>query len=89
MFPLTMAKVGEKGQIKRISGRDEVKVHLAELGFVVNNEVTIVNRIGDNLIVQVHDSRIAIDSTLAKRIFIQGDVEDDFKRSTNWQQCDN
>ncbi|MGN1391792.1 ferrous iron transport protein A [Sharpea azabuensis] len=70
MFPLTMAKVGEKGQIKRISGRDEVKVHLAELGFVVNNEVTIVNRMGDNLIVQVHDSRIAIDSTLAKRIFI-------------------
>ena len=50
MFPLTMAKVGEKGQIKRISGKDEVKVHLAELGFVVNN--------------------IAIDSTLAKRIFI-------------------
>ncbi|WP_173432442.1 FeoA family protein [Sharpea azabuensis] len=41
MFPLTMAKVGEKGQIKRISGKDEVKVHLAELGFVVNNEVTI------------------------------------------------
>lgn len=70
MFPLTMAKVGEKGQIKRISGKDEVKVHLAELGFVVNNEVTIVNRMGDNLIVQVHDSRIAIDSTLAKRIFI-------------------
>ena len=55
MFPLTMAKV---------------KVHLAELGFVVNNEVTVVNRMGDNLIVQVHDSRIAIDSTLAKRIFI-------------------
>ena len=70
MFPLTMAKVGEKGQIKRISGKDEVKVHLAELGFVVNNEVTGVNRMGDNLIVQVHDSRIAIDSTLAKRIFI-------------------
>lgn len=70
MFPLTMAKVGEKGRIKRISGKDEVKVHLAELGFVVNNEVTVVNRMGDNLIVQVHDSRIAIDSTLAKRIFI-------------------
>lgn len=70
MFPLTMAKVGEKRQIKRISGKDEVKVHLAELGFVVNNEVTVVNRMGDNLIVQVHDSRIAIDSTLAKRIFI-------------------
>ena len=70
MFPLTMAKVGEKGRIKRISGKDEVKVHLAELGFVVNNEVTVVNRMGDNLIIQVHDSRIAIDSTLAKRIFI-------------------
>ena len=89
MFPLTMAKVGEKGQMKRISGKDEVKVHLAELGFVVNNEVTVVNRMGDNLIVQVHDSRIAIDSTLAKRIFIQGDEEDDFKRSANWQQRDN
>ena len=35
MMPLTMAEVGERNIIKRISGRDEVRRHLAELGFVV------------------------------------------------------
>ena len=36
MLPLTMAKPGETAAIRRISGRDEVRQHLAELGFVVD-----------------------------------------------------
>ena len=53
MMPLTMAKAGETVTIRKITGKDEVRLHLAELGFVVDSQVTIVNEIAGNLIVQV------------------------------------
>ena len=43
MMPLTMTKAGETVTIRRISGKDEVRLQLAELGFVVGSEVTVVN----------------------------------------------
>ena len=63
MMPLTMTKAGETVTIRRISGKDEVRLHLAELGFVVGSEVTVVNEIAGNLIVQVKQSRLALDKT--------------------------
>ena len=35
MMPLGMANVGDVNVIEKITGRDEVRQHLAELGFVV------------------------------------------------------
>ena len=70
MMPLTMAKTGETVMIRKISGKDEVRQHLAELGFVVDSDVTVVSEIGGNLIVQVKDSRVALDKTMANRIMI-------------------
>ena len=70
MMPLTMAKPGETVTIHRISGKDEVRQHLAELGFVVDGDVTVVSEIAGNLIVQVKDSRIALDRTMANRIMV-------------------
>lgn len=70
MMPLTMAEVGERNIIKRISGRDEVRRHLAELGFVVGEEVRLVSRLGGNLILCVKDSRVALDGSMALRIMI-------------------
>ena len=70
MMPLTIAKTGETVMIRKISGKDEVRQHLAELGFVVDNDVMVVSEIGGNLIVQVKDSRIALDKTMANRIMI-------------------
>ena len=64
-MPLTMAKAGETVTIRKITGRDEVRQHLAELGFVVGESVTVISRLGGNLILQVKDSRIALDQTLA------------------------
>ena len=70
MMPLTMAKAGETVTIKKFTGKDEVRLHLAELGFVVDSEVTVVNEIAGNLIVQVKESRLALDRTMANRIMI-------------------
>ena len=66
-MPLTMAKPGETVVIRKITGKDEVRQHLAELGFVVDSPVTVVSEISGNLILQVKDSRIALDKTMANR----------------------
>lgn len=70
MIPLTMAKTGETVTIRKITGKDDVRQHLAELGFVVDSDVTVVNEIAGSLILQVKDSRIALDRTMANRIMI-------------------
>lgn len=70
MMPLTMARSGERVMIRKITGKDEVRQHLAELGFVVDGEVTVISEISGNLILQVKDSRIAVDKSMAVRIMI-------------------
>ncbi len=69
-MPLTMAKAGETVTIRKITGKDEVRQHLAELGFVVEGTVTVVSELAGNLILQVKDSRIALDQSMANRIMI-------------------
>ena len=70
MMPLGLAQVGETGTIAKITGKDEVRQHLAELGFVVGAEVSIVSELGGNMILSVKNSRIALDKTMAMRIMI-------------------
>ena len=70
MMPLTMAKTGETVTVGRITGKDEVRQHLAELGFVVGSDVTVINEVSGNVIVQVKDSRVALDRTMANRIMV-------------------
>ena len=70
MMPLTMAKSGERVTVRKITGKDEIRQHLAELGFVVDSDITVVSVIAGNLIVQVKDSRIALDKSMANRIMI-------------------
>jgi len=65
-----MAKPGDTVTIQKIMGRDDVRQHLAELGFVVDSDVTVVNEIAGNLILQVKDSRIALDKSMANRIIV-------------------
>ena len=70
MMPLSMAKPGETVTIRKITGKDEVRQHLAELGFVVDGVVTVISELAGNLILQVKDSRVALDRTMANRIMI-------------------
>ena len=70
MMPLTMAKPGEEATILKITGKDEVRQHLAELGFVVGGVVTVISEMAGKLIVQVKASRVALDRSMANRIMI-------------------
>ncbi len=70
MMPLTYAEAGEENIIKKIGGKQEVRAHLENLGFVVGGAVTVINTIGGNVIVNVKESRIAISKEMAQKIII-------------------
>ena len=69
-MPLTMLNIGETGEIKRIGGNEETRRFLNNLGFVVRTEVSVVSAIGGNVIVNIKDSRVAINEDMAKRIMV-------------------
>ena len=69
-MPLTTLNIGETGKIKRIGGNEETRRFLNNLGFVVGTEVSVVSAIGGNVIVNIKDSRVAINEDMAKRIMV-------------------
>ena len=70
MMPLGMVEIGESGVIGKITGQDEVRRHLAELGFVVGGEVRVVSRLSGGVILSVKDGRVALDRSMALRIMV-------------------
>ena len=68
MMPITMAAPGESVLIKRITGKDEIRHHLNELGLMEGDRVTLIQNNNGNLILQVKDGRLALDERLAMRI---------------------
>lgn len=69
-MPLTLTDIGETSIIKRIGGSAELRRHLENLGFVAGGEVTVINTLGGNLIVDVKSSRIAISREMAQKIMV-------------------
>lgn len=70
MMPLTMANTGEPLVIRKIGGKAETRQFLENLGFVTGGTVTVVSEIGGNMIVNVKDSRVAINKDMANKIMI-------------------
>lgn len=70
MMPLSMLNTGEMKKVVKINGKDETRRFLENLGFVEGSEVTVVSKISGNLIVNVKDTRVAIDRAMANRIIV-------------------
>lgn len=70
MMPLTMAKTGEVNVIKKVGGKEDTRRFLENLGFVAGGNVTVVSAVGGNMIVNVKESRVAINKDMANKIMI-------------------
>ena len=70
MMPLALAATGEENTIKKIGGSPEVKKHLEDIGFVVGGTLKVISTLGGNVIVNVKESRIAINSDMARKIMV-------------------
>ncbi len=69
-MPLIYAEKENPQIIRKIGGSPEVKKHLENLGFNVGGEVSVINNLGENLIVKVKESRVAISDELARKIMV-------------------
>lgn len=70
MMPLSMGTQGEEYEIQRIGGNDKTHHFLESLGFYAGGKVKIVSCNRGNLIVQVKESRLALDETMARKVMI-------------------
>ncbi|MBQ9468415.1 MAG: ferrous iron transport protein A [Clostridia bacterium] len=70
MMPLCFASPGEEQIVKKVGGSPEIRKHLEDLGFTVGATVTVISALGENVIVRIKDSRLAINADMAKRIMI-------------------
>lgn len=70
MMPLTLAGVGEVNTIRRIGGNEETRRFLENLGFVAGSEITVLSTMNGNVIVNIKDSRIAINKDMARHIMV-------------------
>ncbi|MDL2237138.1 ferrous iron transport protein A [Christensenellaceae bacterium OttesenSCG-928-K19] len=69
-MPLTYCPTGHTMPIRKIGGKDDVKRFLNSLGLVEGESVTVISELGGNMILNVKDTRIALDKTLAQRIMV-------------------
>ena len=69
-MPLTMAGIGESNLIKKVGGKSDVRRFLESLGFITGTPVTVVSKIDGNMIVNVKESRVAINKEMASKILI-------------------
>lgn len=70
MMPLMLASIGESHIVRKVGGNPEVKKHLENLGFVVGANITVINTLGGNIIVNVKEARIAISKEMAQKIMV-------------------
>lgn len=69
-IPLCFADTGEEYVIKKVSGLQEVRQHLENMGFVTGGAVRVVSENNGNIIVAVKESRVAISKEMAAKIYV-------------------
>ena len=57
-------------KVARVGGKEETRRFLENLGFVPGVSVTVISKLGGNLIVNIKDSRIAIGNDMANKIMV-------------------
>ena len=70
MMPLTLAGIGEKNVIGRVGGNEDTRRFLGNLGIITGAEITVISAIGGNVIVNVKDSRVALNADMARHILV-------------------
>ncbi|HIS51838.1 MAG TPA: ferrous iron transport protein A [Candidatus Onthomonas avicola] len=69
-MPLTLAGIGQSNTIRRVGGSEETRRFLENLGFISGAQITVLSAIGGNVIVNIKDSRVAINEDMARHIMI-------------------
>lgn len=67
---LTEASIGYQGTIVKVDGNDKIKKFLFSLGCYEGQDITLISILAGNYVINIKDSRYAIDKKMAKAIEI-------------------
>ncbi|MBU3128780.1 FeoA family protein [Clostridium tagluense] len=67
---LSKAKIGQTFNIKAVEGKDKMKKFLFTLGCFEGEEITLISKLAGNYVVNIKDSRYALDENMAKSIML-------------------
>lgn len=68
---LLEADIGTTFNVKRVEGTDKLKKFLFSLGCFEGEEITLISRLAGNYVVNIKDSRYALDENMAKSIVLE------------------
>ena len=71
LMTLDAMKEGERARIVRVTGEEAVKRHLGALGFVAGTVIRVAGASYGNLILAVHESRVAVNDATARSIEVE------------------
>ncbi|MGV8979558.1 FeoA family protein [Clostridium sp.] len=67
---LSKAKIGKTFNIKQVEGKEKMKKFLFTLGCFEGEQITLISKLAGNYVVNIKDSRYALDENMAKSITI-------------------
>lgn len=69
-MPLAMLGIGETKIVSEFKGKEEMKRHLQDLGFVKGQEVKVIGENPSGMILLVKGTRVALNRGLASKIMV-------------------
>ena len=69
-MPLILAPVGREVRIVKIVADEKTKKHLANLGILVDEKVTVLSSAGGSTVCRVKEGRLALDKNVAAHIYV-------------------
>ena len=71
MIPMSLSKEGSSIQIERMLINDSLGKRLMEIGISKGNIIDVIKNDTTGLIISISGSRLALDKTLANKIFVK------------------
>lgn len=69
-MPLVVAPLNVELSVIKVVADEKLKKHLQSLGIVKDAKITVIESICGNLIILIQDSRLALDYSIASKIFV-------------------
>jgi ferrous iron transport protein A len=69
-MPVSIAPLNVVMRVTKIAADEKVKKHLESLGITIGSNITVLQASAGNVILIVKDGRLALDKTLANKIFV-------------------
>ena len=70
-MPIVMAPLNTDVTVVKIMTEEKTKKHLENLGITFDSKVRVLSEEGGSVILLVKDGRLALDKTMATKIFVR------------------